>query len=117
MRIAYAAKLRDRLDLLEAAHVGTQNLGDRDGAVSVLVVLQNGCHGTAGRQTGTVEGVQIARTLEVLGVAILDVGATGLEVTTVGAGADLLVGVVARQPDLDVVGLTGQRSPGRRCTG
>ena len=39
LQIAYAGNLRNRLDLLEAAHVGTQNLGDRDGAVGVLVVL------------------------------------------------------------------------------
>ena len=56
-QIAYAANLRDRLDFLEAAHVGAQDLGDRDGAVGILVVLQNGGHGTAGRQTGAVEGV------------------------------------------------------------
>ena len=79
-------------DLLHAAHIGTQNLGDRDGAVGILIVLQNGGHGAAGRQAGTVESVQVARTLEVLGVAILDVGAASLEVTAVGAGADLLVG-------------------------
>lgn len=48
MHIPYAGKLRDRLDLLEAAHVRTQNLGNRDGAVGVLVVLQNGGHGAAG---------------------------------------------------------------------
>ena len=54
--------------------------------------------------------MQVARALEVLGVAILDVGAASLEVTAVGAGADLLVGVVARQPDLDVVGLTGREA-------
>lgn len=35
LQIAYAANLRDRLDLLEAAHVRTQNLGDRDGTVGV----------------------------------------------------------------------------------
>ena len=54
--------------------------------------------------------MQVARTLEILGVAILDVGATGLEVAAIGAGADLLVGVVARQPNLDVVGLTGREA-------
>ena len=32
--------LVDRHHDLEAAHVGTQDLGDRDGAVGVLVVLQ-----------------------------------------------------------------------------
>ena len=58
LQIAYAGNLRNRLDLLEATHVGTKNLGDRDGAVGVLVVLQNGSHGAASRQTGTVEGVQ-----------------------------------------------------------
>ena len=79
MHIPYAAKLRDRLDLLETAHVRTQNLGDRDGAVGVLVVLQNGSHGTTSRQAGTVKGVQVTRALEVLGVAVLDVGAAGLE--------------------------------------
>ena len=70
LHIPYAAKLRDRLDLLETTHVGTQNLGDRDGAVGVLVVLQNGGHGAAGRQAGTVESVQVVRTLEVLGELI-----------------------------------------------
>ena len=54
--------------------------------------------------------MQVARALEVLGVAILDVGATGLEIAAVRAGADLFVGVVARQPDLDVVGLTGREA-------
>ena len=67
LQIAYVGNLRDRLNLLEAAHVRTKNLGDRDGAVGVLVVLQDGGHGATSRQAGTVEGVQVARALEVLG--------------------------------------------------
>ena len=36
---------------------------------------------------------------------IADTGAAGLEVEEVGAGGDLAVGVLPRQPDLDIVGL------------
>ena len=66
------------LDDLATAHVGAQHLGHGDGAVGILVVLHDGGHGAARGQAGAVQGVQVPRTLEVLGVAVLDVGAARL---------------------------------------
>lgn len=55
-------------DNLNAAHVGNQNIGHLDGAVCLLVVLDNGSHGAANRQARAVERVHKARTLEVFRV-------------------------------------------------
>lgn len=44
-------------DNLNAAHVGNQNIGHLDGAVCLLVVLDNGSHGAANRQARAVERV------------------------------------------------------------
>ena len=51
--------------------------------------------------------MDVARALEVLGVAVLDVRTTRLEVRAVRARGDLLVAVVRRQPHLEVIRLGG----------
>ena len=79
--------------LLRAAHVGTQHLGHGDGAVGVLVVLDDGGHGAAHGKTAAVERVR--EVLPAVLVDVLDVGATRLEVTAVAAARYLLVGTVA----------------------
>ena len=50
------------------------------------------------------------RSLEVLGVAIADVSTTCLEVPAVRARGNFLVRVVARQPNLQVIGLAAGES-------
>ena len=89
-----------------AVHVGDQGVGDADGAVGLLVVLEDGEVGAADGEAAAVEGVQELGLLRA-GGAVADVGAAGLEALEVGAGADLAVELLAGEPDLEVVGLGG----------
>ena len=94
-----------RLDLsFDAAHVGLQRVRHRDRAVCLLVVLHHRDQRAADRDAGAVERVDEARDLAVL-AAIARVHAPRLEVAADRAGRNLAVHVLARQPDLDVVGL------------
>ena len=91
---------------LAAAHERAQRRRDHHRAVLLLVVLEDRDQGAAHRQAGAVQRVHE------LGLAgalrpVLDVGAAGLERLAVRARRDLAVGLLARQPDLDVVGLGG----------
>ena len=95
----------ERLDDLHVAHVGAQDLGHRNGAVGILVVLHDCRHGATDGKARAVEGVDQACALELRGILVADVRAAGLEVPAVGAGGDLLVVVVAGQPDLEVIAL------------
>ena len=95
-----------RRDDFEAAHIGTQDGGDDDGAVGLLVVFEDGHHGTAGGKAGAVQGMHEFRLAAALGTEA-DIGAAGLEVHTVGAGRDLAVHALTGQPHFHVVGLGG----------
>ena len=76
--------LRDQNFL--AAHVGTQHLGDGDGAVGLQVVLQEGDQHTGGSHHGVVQGVGQVGALLALNAHLQ---ASGLGVAQIGAGADL----------------------------
>ncbi len=89
-----------------AVHVGLEGVGDADGAVGLLVVLEDGEIGAADGEAAAVEGVDELGFLGAFGL-VADVGAAGLEALEVGAGGDLAVGLLAGEPDFEVVGLGG----------
>ena len=76
---------------------------DLHGPVLVLVILENGNERAADGEAGAVQRVQR------LGLALFvpeaRVHAARLERLEIGAGGNFAVGALARQPDLDVVGL------------
>mmetsp|Transcript_1075 Transcript_1075/g.1642 ORF Transcript_1075/g.1642 Transcript_1075/m.1642 type:complete len:501 (-) Transcript_1075:722-2224(-) len=87
----------------DAPHVGAQHLRHRDAAIGVLVVLQHGHQRAAHGQAGAVQRVH--QFVLAQGVLEARLHAAGLEGAHVRAGADLAVGVLRRQPDLQVIGL------------
>src|SRR6185295_15941215 len=93
-----------RLDPCEASEVGAEGVGQEDGAVGLLVVLEDGDERPADGEARAVERVEEARLAAVRG-AVAEVGAPGLEVGAVRAGGDLAVGVLAGEPDFEIVGL------------
>ena len=96
------------LDPLQAAHVGHERVRDGDAAILLLVVLQDGDQRAADGEAGAVEGMDEAVVLAALG-AVARVHAPRLEVAANGTGGDLAVGVLPRQPHLDVVGLARRK--------
>src|SRR5690606_2672274 len=84
-----------------AAHALTEHFGDHDRTILLLVVFENRNQGSPHRKAGAIEGVHE------LGLGawfrtIADVGASRLESFEVAAAADLSIGVLAGQPDLEV---------------
>src|ERR1017187_7265809 len=71
-------------------HVGDEDFGDADGAVGLLVVLEDGEIGASDGEAAAVENVDELGFF-LAGGAVADVGAAGLEGFEVGAGADLAV--------------------------
>src|SRR3990172_11412119 len=72
-----------RRDGLDAAHVGAEDVRDGDGAVRLLVVLQNGDKRAGQGEAGAVERMRVLRAGPLF-AAEADVGATGLGVRAVG---------------------------------
>src|SRR6185369_11976043 len=101
-------------DALLPAHVGPQHLGDGHRAILVLVVLQHRDQGAADGEARAVERVHEARsplsTIWALAGPEARVHAARLVVAAVGAARDLAIAALARQPDLDVVGLARGRA-------
>ena len=71
-----------RLDALLVAHVGPQDIGNRDGAVAVLVELQNGNQDPWARDAGVIQRVDEA--CFAIGILVLDVQSPCLELTQIG---------------------------------
>lgn len=92
-------------DDLCAAHVRSEDLGDDDGTVSLLVIFQDGGYSAADRQARAVQGVHEANFA--LFVTEADIGAASLEIQEVAAGGNLPISVEAGQPNFDVVGFGG----------
>src|SRR4051812_13178478 len=90
-------------DALDAAQIRPQRRGNHHRAVRLLVVLEDGDQRAPDGEAGAVERVRESG-LAALG-AVADVGATRLEVLAVAARGDLAIRLLARQPDLEVVGL------------
>src|ERR1700730_18966870 len=85
-----------RRDHLLPAHIGLQRLGDLDGAVVALKVLEDRDHRPADRQTGAVQGMHGLRALAACG-AVARLHALGLEGAAIGAAGNLAIGVLRRQ--------------------
>src|SRR5688572_26962297 len=101
-------QLRSRDDVLPV-HEGAESLRDDYGSVSLLIILENRDQRAADRESGSVQRVDelsLPRALR----AVLDAGAARLEGFRVAAGGNLAVGVLPRQPDLEVVGLRGGKA-------
>src|SRR5215212_10931359 len=92
------------LDAGHPAHIRLENGWDRDAAVLVLIVLQNGDKRAADREAGAVERVHEARLL-FAGRAIAGIHAARLEIRADRAARNLAIHSLPRQPHLDVVGL------------
>ena len=87
-----------------SAHVGSEDLGDRHGAVLVLVVLEDGDHGPWQGETGSVQGVD-ELALEVGLGPVLDPGPPGLEIREVAARGCLEPRILSGRVELQVVAL------------
>src|SRR6185312_21974 len=98
----------------QPAHVGPQRLRDRHRAVLVLVVLQDRDQRAADREARAVQRVHEARaplpTIRALLGPVTRIHAPQLVVAAVGAARDLAIAALARQPDLDVIGLARGRA-------
>ncbi len=90
-----------RLDLGQSSHVGLERLGNVDTPVSALVIFEDRHERATNCQAGAVKGVREFR-LAALG-AIARLHAAGLERFHIGAGRNFAVGVLRREPDLDIV--------------
>src|ERR1035441_2667036 len=105
MRTPMSSKFIEQPLLPRADHflieIGAERLGDYHGAILLLEVFDDGDPGAADGERAAVEGVGV---LGLLTSAHANAGAAGLEGFVVGAGGDFLVGVLAGEPDFDVVG-------------
>src|SRR3954468_23437874 len=84
------------------AEVGPKDIGDRDGAVWLLVHLEDRRDDPGQREARPVERVDELRLRALLG-PVADRHAPRLVVAEVGARADLEPALDARRPDLEVV--------------
>src|SRR6266581_4035111 len=92
-----------RFDGLESAHVGLQGRRDVHAAIGALIVLHDRNQRPAYREPRPVQGVH--QLWLALLVAEARLHAPRLERLAVAARGNLPVGVLARQPDFEVVGL------------
>src|SRR5262245_66572665 len=97
-------KLASCANQIHSAHERPQRLGDDDRAVLLLVVLDNRDERAADGEAGAVQRVDELRLAGTI-AAELDARAARLKRLCVAAGRNLAIGVLAGQPDLDVVRL------------
>src|SRR5438445_8660100 len=90
-------------DDVETAHVRTQRLWHPDGAVLLLVILEDRHHRARQGESGAIQRVHEVN-LAIL-PPIPDVGAAGLEVVVGGAGRHFEEAILPRRPGLEIVGL------------
>src|SRR3990170_8143013 len=100
---------RWRLDFREAAHVRPENFGDGDGAVGLLVVLEDGGPGPTDGDAGAIQGVD-EFCLRPRVSAVANGGPPCLKILEVTAGRDLPVELLAWKPHLEIVGLCGGKA-------
>src|SRR3990170_3165368 len=91
-------------DHVQAAHPGPQHLGNDDGAIGLLVVLENGDQRPRERQPRAVERVHH---FGVGARAAAEAGAASLEVAAVRNRRDFQPLAATRSPGLHVIGLAG----------
>src|SRR5690606_9837151 len=92
------------IDLFSAAHIGAKSLRNCDAAVGVLIVLHHRDQRAADGDAGAVQRMDEAGPLP-FGRTIASLHAPRLEIAADRTGRNLAIGVLAGQPDLDVVGL------------
>src|SRR6266511_3654014 len=97
-----------RHDPLLPAEVRPQRLRYEDAPVRLLVLLEDRDHRSADRDARAVEGVSEPRLPALAAVAHAD--PPRLEVLAVRDRRDLSIGVLARAPHLEVVGLRGREA-------
>src|SRR5262245_64540496 len=88
-------------DPLDPAHVGPEHGGDTNGAVGLLIVLEDRDQRAADGQARAVQRVTVLRPAPARR-AVLQVEPARLERLAVRARGDLAVLRLPRQPDLDV---------------
>ena len=89
-----------------AVHVRDEGVWNFDGAIGLLVVLEDCEVGAAYGQAAAVDGVKEVGFFRA-GGTVFNVCAAGLEGFEVGAGGDLAVEVLSGEPDFEVVGFGG----------
>src|SRR3989338_2944994 len=89
---------------LQPAHVRLERLGNGDGTVLLLVVLHDRDERAPDGKAGAVQRVDEARVLFAFR-PVARIHAPRLEVAADRAGGNFAIGLLPRQPDLDVVGL------------
>ena len=98
-----------RTDLRETTHVRPQHFRNGYAAILILVVFHDSYKSAAHSGTRAVQRMDEAVALAVL-VLVAGIHAPGLEVAADRAGRDFAIGVLAGQPDLDVVSLAGAKT-------
>ncbi len=93
--------------------IGHERVGDDDRPIRLLTVFQEGHEGPAYCEPGAVQRVSELDASG--GQPVPQFHPAGLEVAAGRAGADLSVATLARQPDLDVVGLRSAEPHVRRA--
>src|SRR6185437_15545580 len=88
----------------ETAEIGPERCGKNDRAVGLLVIFEHGDERAPNSEARAVERVDEARALARLGPEAR-IHAPRLILAAIGAAGDLAIGVLAGQPDLDVIGL------------
>src|SRR3954454_11746431 len=86
------------LDSLQPAHIGAQNLRQPDGAVGILVIFHHSDQRAADGETRAVQRTDEPRALA-FGTAKARVHAPRLELAAHGAGRNLAIAPLPRQPD------------------
>src|SRR6185369_12800443 len=89
------------LDDSLSSHVRAQGFGNRDADVLLLVILDDGHPGAANCEPAAIQGVDELGLP--FGALEPDAGSARLEGFEIRAGRNLLVTVLAGQPDFDVV--------------
>src|SRR5262245_1069779 len=96
-------------DSRHAAHVRLQSLGNYDRPIGLLIVLEYRDQRTPDREPRAVQRVDVADLLAAFG-AVARIHAPRLKVAAHRARGDFSIGILAWQPNLDVVGLLGGKA-------
>src|SRR5262245_13303566 len=95
-----------RANDLAAVHIGAKHVGDHDRSVGLLIVLEHRDQGSPDGEARAVERVNITQ-LAAAARAVARLHSARLEVAAHRAARDLAIGVLAGQPDFEIVGHAG----------
>src|SRR5580692_2009363 len=102
---ATARTLRSCGNSIQTAHIWSQGFWNDDRAVRLLIVLDDREPGAADSQSAAIQRVHELVLAFGVGRFEADVGSAGLEGFEVGAGRNLAIETLARQPDFEIKGL------------